>query len=71
MKITEHYFKSSRHETFYLAAGNLDEQIIENCAEDSEPVGFCMLPSHLFYCMKDDSGCCRIKREIHRNVMPK
>ena len=28
MKITEHYFKSSRHETFYLAAGNLDDPLI-------------------------------------------
>ena len=28
MKITEHYFKSSRHETFYLAAGKEDDPLI-------------------------------------------
>ena len=28
MEITEHYFKTSRHETFYLAAGNEDDPLI-------------------------------------------
>ena len=28
MEITEHYLKTSRHETFYLAAGNEDDPLI-------------------------------------------
>ena len=28
MEITEHYFKTPRHETFYLAAGNEDDPLI-------------------------------------------